>query len=114
MGNLHLRDLRKSRGFTQGYVADKLNVTTMCYNNWETGKWSVSLSYIKDMAEVFDLSPPAMFMILAGSVPKTDIFGYIKMGEQSLSIDEYAAYSIINNDKRSDDWLEEFWNLSRD
>lgn len=52
-----LKQLRKSKGFTQEEIADKLCISQSAYARLESGKcktWSV---YLSKLCEVFNVSP---------------------------------------------------------
>lgn len=52
-----LKDLRKSRDWSQAEVARRLNMEQNTYSNLETGKSSVSLEKILKISELYEISP---------------------------------------------------------
>ena len=53
-GNL-LRELRKTFGFTQEQVAEKLGVSGRTISRWETGAYMPDISMLVDIAEMYDV-----------------------------------------------------------
>ena len=53
-GNL-LRELRKTIGFTQEQVAEKLGVSGRTISRWETGAYMPDISMLVDIAEMYDV-----------------------------------------------------------
>lgn len=43
-------------GLTQKQVADKLGVVEDCYANWEQGRTEPSIAFLRQLAEVFNVS----------------------------------------------------------
>ncbi len=58
---LNLKQLRKSAGFTQKQLADKLGITYQSYQAYEYGKTLPSLPIILSVAEIFDVSLDSLF-----------------------------------------------------
>ncbi len=63
--NLHyydrIRQLRESRGLTQGEIADMLHITRMAYNNYELGKREIPYTILIDIADLYDVSIDYLF-----------------------------------------------------
>lgn len=57
----HLRELREVRGWSQGELADKLDVSRQTVNAIETGKYDPSLPLAFRIARLFRLSIEAIF-----------------------------------------------------
>jgi len=51
-----LRELRKEKGLTQKQVAILLNVVESCYANWEQGRTEPSISMLKALCTIFEIS----------------------------------------------------------
>lgn len=51
-----IRQLRESRGLTQGEIADMLHITRMAYNNYELGKREMPYTVLIDIADLYDVS----------------------------------------------------------
>ena len=51
-----LRELRKEKGLTQKQVAILLNVVESCYANWEQGRTEPSISMLKALCNIFEIS----------------------------------------------------------
>lgn len=56
-----LRQLRESRGWTQGALADQLEVSRQTVNALETGKYDPSLPLAFKIARLFELPIEAIF-----------------------------------------------------
>ena len=52
----NLKNIRKLRGFSQKQVASKLNVVESCYANWEQGRTEPSISMLRKICEIFNIS----------------------------------------------------------
>lgn len=52
----NLKDLRKSNGFTQKYVAQKIGITYQSYQAYEIGKCLPSFDSFIALAELYDVS----------------------------------------------------------
>lgn len=52
----NLKLIRKSSGLTQKQVADKLGVVESCYANWEQGRTEPSITYIRLLTQIFNVS----------------------------------------------------------
>ncbi len=50
-----LRELRKSTGFTQEQVAEKLGVSSRTISRWETGAYMPDISMLVDIADIYDV-----------------------------------------------------------
>ncbi len=51
-----LYDLRKSKGWTQTELADKLNVTNQAVSKWENGECYPETAILKPLAKLFDVT----------------------------------------------------------
>jgi len=58
----HLRELREQRGWSQGVLADRLDVSRQTINAIETGKYDPSLPLAFRIAREFTLSIEQIFM----------------------------------------------------
>lgn len=54
IGN-HIRKLRTDRKLSQAYVADQLNMSVSNYGYIESGKQDITVTRIKELANVFDV-----------------------------------------------------------
>lgn len=52
----NLKTIRKEAGFTQNQVASKLNVVESCYANWEQGRSEPSISSLRQLSLIFNVS----------------------------------------------------------
>jgi putative transcriptional regulator len=57
----HLRELRETRSWSQGDLADQLNVSRQTVNAIETGKYDPSLPLAFRIAKLFRQSIESMF-----------------------------------------------------
>ena len=60
LGN-NVRRLRNQKGWSQVYLADKLEVSVSFISIIESGQRGVSLPLIENIAEVFNVSVPFLF-----------------------------------------------------
>ena len=51
-----LRDLRKSKGLKQEFLAEKLNISINAISQYETGKRKVDLDTLRKLAEILNVS----------------------------------------------------------
>ena len=56
----NIRSYRKSMGFTQEQLAERLGITLAAVSKWERGNSEPDLSYIMDLAEIFHVSVDAL------------------------------------------------------
>ena len=56
----NIRSFRKSLGFTQEQLAERLGITLAAVSKWERGSSEPDLSYIMDLAELFHISVDAL------------------------------------------------------
>lgn len=54
--NETLRDIRKSRGFTQKNIYEILKVSPNCYASWEQGRTQPDINNIKKLCIILDVS----------------------------------------------------------
>ncbi|MBQ7466906.1 MAG: helix-turn-helix transcriptional regulator [Clostridia bacterium] len=52
----NLKTIRKSMNLTQKQVAEKLKVVESCYANWEQGRTEPSVSVLRELSKIFDVS----------------------------------------------------------
>ncbi|GAB2511117.1 helix-turn-helix transcriptional regulator [Pseudoxanthomonas sangjuensis] len=60
--NNRLRELREARGWSQGQLAEELEVSRQTVNALETGKYDPSLPLAFRIARLFDSSIEAIFL----------------------------------------------------
>lgn len=58
----HLRELRAARGWSQGDLADRLDVSRQSVNAIETGRYDPSLPLAFRIAELFGLAIEEIFV----------------------------------------------------
>ena len=54
--NERLKELRTERGWTQKYLAQKMNVTDDCIFFWERGRSEPSIQQILELSELFEVT----------------------------------------------------------
>ena len=54
--NKNIYNLRKERGFSQEYMAEKINVSRQTISKWESNQSSPDIQSCKAMADVFGIS----------------------------------------------------------
>ena len=60
LGN-NIRTLRIQKGWSQTFLADRLDISTSFVTLVESGQRGVSLSLVEDIASVFDVPVPFLF-----------------------------------------------------
>lgn len=92
-----IRNLRKTRGLKQEFLADKLNISINAVSQYETGKRSVDLNTIKKLSEIFDV-PTDYFIdenFTLGTTPKES--EEVKpISQQSLNYTMALLKGLIN------------------
>lgn len=53
-----LESIRVQHGYSQEYVARNLEISLNTVRNWETGKTEPTLSKLKQLAELYDMTTP--------------------------------------------------------
>lgn len=53
-----LEAIRVQHGYTREYIAYKLEISLYTVKNWETGKTEPTLSKLKQLAELYDMTTP--------------------------------------------------------
>lgn len=56
-----IRIIRNSKGFTQEYVAEKLNIDTVNYGRIERGQANLTIERLLKLAEIMDFKPSFLF-----------------------------------------------------
>lgn len=56
--NHHLEAIRVQHGYSQEQVARRLEISLNTVRNWETGKTEPTLSKLKQLAELYDMTTP--------------------------------------------------------
>lgn len=49
----NLKSIRKSLGYTQKYIAQKLDVVESCYANWEQGRTEPNIENLRKLCVIF-------------------------------------------------------------
>ena len=58
----NIRNLRTSKGWTQVYLADRLQITAPYLAQIESGKRGTSLELVESIAELFEIPIPSLFI----------------------------------------------------
>ncbi len=53
---MNLKQIRKSRGYTQQEVAEKIGISQNNYSYWENGKVKIDSKSLQKLAELFNVS----------------------------------------------------------
>ncbi len=56
-----IKELRRSKGISQTYVAKKLNITVSGYSMKETGKRSITTNELEEIAKALEVSASIFF-----------------------------------------------------
>jgi len=61
--NIHdkIRIIRQSKGYTQQFVADKLNIDTINYGRIERGQSKFTVDRLLDLCKILETSPAILF-----------------------------------------------------
>ena len=57
----NLKNIRKVCGKTQKQIADELGVIESCYANWEQGRSEPSISTMRELCKIFDVTFDELF-----------------------------------------------------
>lgn len=57
----NIRKLRRERGWTQAFVAESLGVTAPFMTMIESGQRGMSIDFIENISEFFDVPPASLF-----------------------------------------------------
>lgn len=82
-----VRYLRENAGFSQGDVADRLDVTRPTVSNWESGRARPRLNKLTELAELFDttvadlMGEDASEAAISGTSRMVPLLGFAHMGE---------------------------------
>jgi transcriptional regulator with XRE-family HTH domain len=68
-----LRNIRKSKGFSQEEVADRLGVDTTNYGRIERGQASITLERLMQLAELYGMSVVELVAIITGNSENTKV-----------------------------------------
>ena len=60
IGN-NIKEARKTKGFTQNFVAQKLHMTQQQYSRFENGVFELNYQQILEICKLVDISPNEMF-----------------------------------------------------
>lgn len=60
---IHLRKLRKEKGYTQQDISDMLNISRSTYTYYETGKSQPSFQNLKKLCEILEVDYNTMLNI---------------------------------------------------
>lgn len=100
MGNIkgisgdNIRTLRTGRGWTQVYLADRLQITAPFLAQIEAGKRGMSLEVIEATAEVFDVPVAALFLEQRPTFAKAELRGLgLEAAEKQLQENVSKAIS---------------------
>ncbi len=80
----NIRSFRKSMGFTQEQLAERLGVTLAAVSKWERGNSEPDLSFIMDLAEVFHVS---VDVLVGFSMHSTDAEAEAERIEQMVGVE---------------------------
>lgn len=59
--SIRLKEIRLSRGFTQEYIAQLIDISRPTYSNYETGFREPSIQVICRIADIFDINTDWLF-----------------------------------------------------
>lgn len=83
---LYLRRLRKECGYSQEYVASKLNIRRQTYSHYETGRINPPVKAICIMAGLYHVSSDKLLGIFTGTeeTGEDSMFRYLDRDESNL------------------------------
>lgn len=90
-----LRALRKERGWTQRYVADKLGIHCTTYTKYETGVSEPSFDMLSKLTEIFDV--PTDYLLGKSSAGRSSVGKLIPvLGDVAAGIPIEAITDIVD------------------
>ena len=91
---LRLKELRKAHGFTQDFVASKLNIARQTYSHYENGRRTPPYDCMLALAELYKLSLDELYNVLSDH--KEDEANHEKCGiperKKELSTSDFIDY----------------------
>lgn len=108
-----IRELRESRGFKQGELAEMVPVSQSMLSHWEHGKFDIDPSSLKRLSEIFDVSvdyliyndsvkrrkPVGAFSnVIPIATKKVPLLGDIACGEPLYAEEQYGEYAVVAQD----------------
>ena len=101
--NERLKDLRREKGYSLEYVAEKINVSRQTVSKWESGETVPDVLKCKELADIYDIS---MDELLAekGEDPEEKrtgkyAFGVVRVGERGQIVIPSRARKIFGISK---------------
>ena len=99
----NIRTLRTNKGWTQVYLADRLQITAPFLAQIESGKRGVSLDVIESVAELFDVPVASLFLEShsvsdkrKGGIRSVALRTVEKQLKESISESISKAFEILN------------------
>ena len=102
--NQYLKELRKSCGYSQEFVASHLNITRQTYSHYETGRIQPPSDMLCQLADLFHVSVDTLLghkVDISSSsygIPLSDMDDYLEFITQSDNQSRYA--SLTEQEKR--------------
>lgn len=101
--NERLKDLRREKGYSLEYVAERINVSRQTVSKWESGETVPDVLKCKELADIYDIS---MDELLAekGEDPEEKrtgkyAFGVVRVGERGQIVIPRRARKIFGISK---------------
>lgn len=95
-----LKEIRKRRGFTQGYVAEQLGVTRPAYTAYESGKREPDFSALSKLAKIYGVSTDYLLGIEIPSwASEKDIVDLLEMLNQNVTM-AYGGENLTVEEKQ--------------
>ena len=105
----NLKYLRKSKGYTQEQLSEKINIDIRQYSRIETGKGFPSLATLEKICEILDISPAYLFdfsqekEVYNRKSPENELYSQLKLISENPKKVEFIklALKAINGNKKS-------------
>ncbi len=95
-----IRHLRKTRGYSQEEVAEKLNISQSAYARIENGESQSWASHIEQLSTIFDVKPKSFLSKQKESSPIKKQKNKLQLQDTLIALDEVYQKLIEQYEKR--------------
>ncbi len=95
-----IRHLRKTRGYSQEEVAEKLNISQSAYARIENGESQSWASHIEQLSTIFDVKPKSFLSKQKESSPVKKQKNKLQLQDTLIALDEVYQKLIEQYEKR--------------
>lgn len=94
-----LKELRREKGYSLEYAAEKINVSRQTISKWESGETIPDVLKCKELADLYDISLD-MLLVEEGENPEEKrtgkyLFGAVKVGERGQIVIPQRARKVF-------------------